>query len=163
MVQNRLLVLSVFLSAVLLSACQARTVSYRGDKADPESVVSLSTLQAEKQHWQDYYVTVDYLAGRQGGRLQITGKLEFSTNSQVYNRRVHDMKLLLFLLDSELRVIDYRQIAEAPSTDLARQIAFNQDIPLTEAATAFTLGYDLVLVDEEMHVQMVHKGPQPGP
>ena len=156
----RLLMTVILLATLPLGACQVAPRDYRGAQAAPERVVELAQLPLEQQ-LQDYYVDISYRAARQGEQLQIAGNFSFSINSQVYHRRVHELRLLLFQLDEARRVMDSQLLASTSTTDLARPLVFDRDVKLGTGVIAFTLGYELIIIDEDEHVQIVEDVPRP--
>ena len=155
----RLLIAATLLAALPLGACQVAPRDYRGALAAPERVVKLAQLPLEQQ-LQDYYVDISYRVARQGEQLQVTGNFAFSINSQVYHRRVHDLRLLLFQLDEARRVMDSQLLARTSTTDLDRPLVFDRDVRLGPGVSAFALGYELIMIDEEEHVQIVKDVPR---
>ncbi len=162
MKNNMLILLSVFLG-LMVSGCQTTTTYYLGAKADGEGVVSLSAGGSDPQHWQDFYVTVDYYVSQEGEQLDIEGALSFSDNPKAIYTRVRDLKLKLFLLDRDRRVVTYRDIARTLSQSLDDKTIFSRALPLQEGVVAYTFGYEGSFVDndpESPSVDRVWKLPE---
>ncbi len=151
--------LSTLLLVMSLAGCQAATTHYLGAKADQQDVISLSAAAAQNQRWQDLYLTIDYSLERQGQRLDIAGSLAFSESPKVNYTQVVDMKLKLFLLDADMRVVDYREIARTLSTNLEDQTPFRQMFELKDNITAFSFGYEGSFRDDEFGGYKVWKLP----
>lgn len=147
--RNKLRIISIFLFALVLLGCQTTTTYYQGAKADAEGVVSLSAGQVEKQRWQDLYVTVDYSFDHQERQLEIEGVLSFSLHPQINFTRVGDLKLKLFFLDKDLRVVDYLDIARTRNNNLDDQTRFARTLQLQEGIVSFTFGYEGFFVDAD--------------
>ncbi|MCW8858757.1 MAG: hypothetical protein OQK97_03510 [Deltaproteobacteria bacterium] len=139
----------ILLFGLLLLGCQpATTTYYKGAKAFGMESVSLVT-PIDQQRWQDLYVTVDYSLSRSGDSLDIEGALSFSNNPKVMFTQVRDLKLKLFLLDKEMLVVGYRDIARTLSTDLEDETKFKKTLKLTDDVVAFTFGYEGSFVDND--------------
>ncbi|MFK5927244.1 MAG: hypothetical protein QM483_11485 [Desulfuromusa sp.] len=147
--KNKLWILLLFLLAPLFFGCQATTTYYQGAKADSQGVVRLAVDQVENQRWQDLYVTVDYSYDRQGDQFNIDGLFSFSFSPKINFERVRDLKLKLFLLDKDMFVVDYLEIARTLSTSLEDQISFSYKLDLAENVVAFTFGYEGSFIDDE--------------
>lgn len=147
--QNRLWFLLVFLFSLMLVGCQTTTTHYLGAKADEADVVSLIAGQVEQQRWEDLYVTVDYSYDRQGNRLDIDGALSFSDSPKINFTQVRDMKLKLFFLDQDMRVVNYLDIARTLSTNLDDETRFARTLQLKEGVKSFTFGYEGSFRDDD--------------
>ena len=147
--QSRLWLLLVFLFSLMLVGCQTTTTHYLGAKADEVDVVSLDTGQVEQQRWQDLYVTVDYSYDRQGNRFDIDGALSFSDSAKINYTWVRDMKLKLFFLDQDMRVVNYLDIARTLSTNLDDETTFARTLELKETVVALAFGYEGSFRDDD--------------
>jgi len=147
--QSRLWFLLIFLFSLMLVGCQTTTTHYLGAKADEVDVVSLAAGQVDQQRWEDLYVTVDYSYERQGNRFDIDGALSFSDSSKINFNRVRDMKLKLFLLDKDMRVVDYLDIARTLSVSLDDETTFARTLELRETVVAFAFGYEGSFRDDD--------------
>ncbi len=147
--KNKLWIIVAFLFGLTLFGCQTTTTYYQGAKADEEGVVNLPLGKVEGQRWQDLYIAVDYSFDRQGNQLDIDGALSFSDSSKINYTRVPDLKLKLFLLDRDLRVIDYLDIARTLSTSLDARTTFSNRVPLKDGVVSFTFGYEGSFVDSD--------------
>ena len=154
--KNNLFILLAFLFSLTLVGCQTTTTHYQGAKADKEGVVSLITGQVEQQRWQDLYVTVDYSFDRQGTQFDIEGSLSFSISSQINFTQAGDIKLKLFFLDQDMRVINYLDIARTLSTRIDDKAVFNRTLHLPEGADSFTFGYEGYFIDNDPESSSSH-------
>jgi hypothetical protein len=153
----------VLLFLGLLTGCQTTTSYYRGASAEEMNTVALAADQVGEQSWQDLYLRVDYSLERTAGQLTIAGEFTYTQTTRTVYQLVHDLKLKLYLLDAEMRVIDYRQIARSLGTGLESRTPFREQFDLSEEVTAFTFGYDGVLIDDEKGAEMIWKVPQRDP
>lgn len=147
--KNKLWIIFVFLSGLALFGCQMTTTYYQGAKADEEGVVSLSLGAIEKQRWQDLYVTVDYSFEQQGDQMTIDGTLSFSNNPKILFTQVRDLKLKLFFLDNDMRVVSYLDIARTLNNSLDDKTKFNRILEVREDVVAFTFGYEGSFADAD--------------
>ena len=143
------LTLLVFLFGLTLVGCQTTTTYYQGAKADEEGVVSLTPRQVEQQHWQDLYVAVDYSFSRLENRFDLDGVLSFSNSPKGNYTRVWDLKLKLFFLDKDLRVVEYLDIARTLSNGLDDKTTFSKTLQLQESVESFTFGYEGSFIDDD--------------
>ncbi len=147
--KKKLWIIFVFLSGVVLFGCQTTTTYYQGAKADEEGMVSLSLGQVEKQRWQDLYVTVDYSFKQQADQIIIDGTLSFSNHPRLLFTRVWDLKLKLFFLDKDMRVVSYLDIARTLNNNLDDKTKFNRTLEVQEEVVAFAFGYEGSFVDDD--------------
>lgn len=152
-----ILLAAVFL---LLSGCHQSTTWYLGAQADKTESVTLIRGEKEGQQWHDLYVVIDYSYKRDGDHFGIKGTLTFSASSKINYQRVRDLKLKLFFLDKNLRVVEYYNIARTLSTDLEQQLGFLQTLMLPKKAVAFTFGYEGMLVDEDLFASQIWNLPK---
>lgn len=151
MAKYRGLLLSlIFAFSLLALGCQpASTSYYLGATAKKMDIIPLTGKLETQQVWQDLYLHVTYQLQRDGERLYLTGSMTFSESSKVNYTRVADMKLKLFLLDQNLLVIDYIDVARTLGFSLDDETFFKQSLPLDQRGVALAFGYDGYLVDSE--------------
>jgi hypothetical protein len=106
-------------------------------------------VQAGQHQWQDLYVTVDFDLQQSGDNLDIDGVLSFSDSPKINYTRVRDLKLKLFFLDQDMRVVDYFDIARTLSQNLDDETTFSHTMKLEEAVVAMTFGYEGSFVDND--------------
>ncbi|WP_321389848.1 hypothetical protein [uncultured Desulfuromusa sp.] len=140
--KNKFLILLILCGGLILSGCQTTTTYYQGAKADAVGVVSLVPVPVGQQKWQDLYVTVDYNLNRSGDNLDIDGVLSFSDSPQITYSVVRDLKLKLFLLDQDMRVVDYFDVARTLSHRLDDETTFSQTMKMRPGVVAMTFGYE---------------------
>ena len=162
--KRKLIIISILLLGLILSGCQTAvtTTYYLGAKAEPKEVITLSAEEVEKQRWQDLYATVDYSYTHQGDQFDINGLFSFSNSAKINFTTVRRFKLHLFLLDQNMRVVDYREIVRALGYSVEDQETFNNKFELAENVVAFTFGYEGVLSDEGLS-QTIFKLPRRNP
>ena len=150
----------VLLFLVVLTGCQTTTSYYRGASAEEMNVVTLNGDQAGEQRWQDLYLQIDYSLEKSAGQLRFDGEFTYTQTTKTIFQQVHDLKLKLYLLDDQMRVIDYRQVARSLGTSLESRTTFSEQFDLDEQVAAFTFGYDGVLIDDEQGSEIIWKVPQ---
>ena len=158
--KNKLQVILFLLFLPVFFGCQTTTTYYQGAKADSKGVVRLAVDRIENQRWQDLYVTVDYSFDRQGDQFNIDGLFLFSISPKINFERVRDLKLKLFLLDKDMLVVDYLEVARTLSIILDEEISFSHDLRLAENVVAFTFGYEGSFIDDEWNGFTVWKLPK---
>ena len=134
---------------LLIAGCQQSATLYLGAQANEDAVVTM--VQSEKKHrqWEDLYVSIDYSYKRDKNHFGIKGVLSFTDNCKVNYLRLRDLKLKLFLLDKQLQVVEYYDIARALGTDLDQQQEFLKVLKVPDEVVAFTFGYEGMLVTDE--------------
>jgi len=146
--KNKSLLLSFLIPILFATGCAQTTTWYLGAQAASEGAVVLSQGEKKNQNWNDLYISVDYSYKRDGDHLGIKGVFSFSDGSQINYLRVRDLKLKLFFLDENLRVVEYFDIVRTLSNDLGQQLRFLRTFKLPTNVTAFTFGYEGLLADE---------------
>ncbi|MCK4503763.1 MAG: hypothetical protein KAU22_12075 [Desulfuromonadales bacterium] len=147
--RNNLSILLLFLISMVMYGCQTTTTYYQGAKADADGVVSLLAGKIEQQQWQDLNVTIDYNLSNNGDNLEIEGTLSFSASPKGNYNRVDDLKLKLFLLDRDMRVVTYKDIARVLSYNLDDKTAFTKTLQLRKGIVSYTFGYEGRFVDDD--------------
>jgi hypothetical protein len=161
----KLAVISSLFLGLMLSGCQttATTTYYLGAKADSKEAIYLSSGQEQQQRWQDIYVAIDYSYTRQGNQFNITGIFSFSDSAKINYQSVRRLKVKLFLLDKNMRVVDYREILQVLGYSLEDQDKINAKFVLDKNIVAFTFGYDGVLRGDEGFSNTIWKFPKRNP
>ena len=154
-----LLVLPLFF--VLITGCRQTTTRYLGAIADKDEAAALVQGEATDQQWDDLYVSVDYSYQRDDNHLDLKGHLSFSFSSKTNYSRVRDLKLKIFFLDKNLRVVEYFDLARTLSSDIEQQLEFKKTFKLPSVVTAMTFGYDGVLADELRYRSPIWNFPKP--
>lgn len=145
-----LMILTVFVSSLLLSACQVAAPGYyRGASAADMTPVMLADALEGEQLWSDLYLAVSYRLEPSADHLRITGALTFTDGARINYSRVGDLKLKLFLLDRDLKVVSHRDIARTLSYDLTDTTTFDQLLPLDAGVVALAIGYDGYLIGDD--------------
>ncbi len=161
--KRRLTILSILFFSFALFGCQttATTTYYLGAKADAKEVINLSAEQTQ-QRWQDVYVAIDYSYTRQGNQFDLDGLFSFSESAKINYQAVNRFKLYLYLLDKNMRVVEYREILRVLGYNIEDQDKFNAHFTLDEKVVAFTFGYDGMLREDEGLSHPIWKLPKRG-
>lgn len=155
------IILSLFFG-LILSGCQTTTSTtlYQGGQADVKEAITLSSGQVQQQRWQDIYVAINYSYTHQGDQFNIDGIFSFSESTQINYQSVSRLKLKLFLLNKEMRVVDYREVLQVLGYSLEDQDKFTAKFTLPEDVVAFTFGYEGVLRGDEGRSNTIWKLPK---
>lgn len=147
---RRLKPLMIMAVCFVLFGCQPGTTSYyKGATAAGMGTIPITENLEGEQVWQDLYLTVTYQLQRTGDQLTIKGRMGFTDSSKTNYTSVSDMKLKLFLLDQDLRVVDSMDIARTLSYHLDDETGFNRTLQLEGHVVALAFGYDGYLVDND--------------
>ena len=136
------------LFSTVISGCQPTTTYYLNAKADETKVVSLHLGKSEKINWHDYNVSVDYELDVSEDVLLIEGVLSVAEGPRMLYRGLHDLRLTLFLLDSEMRVVSYQDIATLLDFNIEATTAFKREMSLLEGIDFYTFGYKGSFINE---------------
>ncbi len=139
----------VLLIVAALTGCATTTTHYLGAQADQKGVARLAQESASQQVWKDLYVRVDYSYQRSGTSFKVDGILSFTDSSIINYERVRDLKLKLFFLDSDLRVVKYLDVCRTLGTNIEDKWEFHDVVDIPAAVTALTFGYDGLLTNDE--------------
>ena len=161
MKRKLVVILSLFFG-LILSGCQTTTTTthYLGAKAEIKEVITLSTGSVQQQQWQDTYVTVDYSYTRQGNQFNIDGLFSFSQSTKMNYQTIGRFKLYLYLLDKNMRVVEYREILRVLGYNVEGKDKINAEFILPEGVVAFTFGYEGVLRSDEGFSNTIWKLPK---
>ena len=157
--RKTMILAGALLGLLMLAGCQATTGLYHGARADAETVVELPDGKQSGQHWKDLYLQVDYSLQRDADRLTIKGSFSYTQSTKTIFQQVHDLKLKLYLVDSEQRVVAYREVARALGNRLDNRISFSEVFDLPPGVTGMTFGYEGIMLNEEKRGEMIWKLP----
>ena len=160
--QRKLTIISILFFGLILSGCQTTTTTtyYLGAKADVKEAITLSSGQVQHQQWKDPYVAIDYSYTYQKNQLNIDGLFSFSDGAKINYQTVRQLKLKLFLLNKNMRVVDYREILRVLGYSLEDQDKINAEFVLNDDVVAFTFGYEGLLRDDEGLSSTIWKLPK---
>ena len=163
--QRKLTIISILFFSLILSGCQTTTTTtyYLGAKADVKEAITLSAGQVQQQQWKDPYVAIDYSYTYQGNQLNIDGLFSFSDSAKINYQTVRRLKLRIFLLNKDLRVVDYREVLQVLGYSLEDQDKINAEFILNDDVVAFTFGYEGLLRDDEGLSTTIWKLPKRNP
>jgi len=163
--QRKLTIISILFFSSILSGCQTTTTTtyYLGAKADVKEAITLSAGQVQHQQWKDPYVAIDYSYTYQNNQLNIDGIFSFSDGAKINYQTVRQLKLKLFLLNKNMRVVDYPEILRVLGYSLEDQDKINAEFVLNDDVVAFTFGYEGLLRDDEGLSTTIWKLPKRNP
>lgn len=143
--QSFSILLLALIAVLLLSGCQATTGYYRGADAADMMTLRLADAVAQEQVWEDLYLRVVYNLQQNADQVEINGNLTFSDSARTNYSRVKDLKLKLFLLDADMRVVAYDDIARTLSYSLEETTSFKRVLSLDRSVVALAIGYEGIL------------------
>lgn len=147
--KNRIWLIIATAVITLLSGCQTTNQYYLGAHAKPANVKEIPDQSVAEQRWEDLYLTIGYTMKQQQKTLEISGYLTFSLHPKLVYQRVYDMDVTFFILDSDNRVLSYRDVGPILSNDLDAKTEFKEIFTLPEGAAAVTFGYEGTFIDED--------------
>lgn len=140
--QSYSIILLALIAVLFLSGCQATTGYYSGADATDMMTVRLADATAQEQVWDDLYLRVVYNLQQSADQVEINGNLTFSDSARTNYSRVKDLKLKLFLLDADMRVVAYDDIARTLSYSIEEETSFKRVLPLEQDVVALAIGYE---------------------
>jgi len=157
---QRIQLLIVLISILILSGCQTTAGYYKGAKADEDTIIALAGAGEEMQNWKDLHADIDYLVTRQGDQLKIEGTLGFAGYPLQMMASVKDFKLKLFLLDQDGRVLDYFDLQRTVSRSLDNKTPFSKSFITPAGTVAMSFGYEGEFVGDYHASELVWKLPK---
>ncbi len=151
---------AAFFLVAAVTGCQVTNSYYLGARVDKEKVFPLVQGTSSGQVWQDLNLTINYDLKVVPDAIAISGTVGFSGNPLVVYQQVSDMKVTFYLLDSNNRVVSYRQVSWVLSRDLEELTAFYKELKRPAEAVAYTFGYEGGFIDEEGWGHMVWSLPR---
>ena len=141
----------MFLSSVLFSlvACQPAGQYYLNALADQTMVKPLPVDSETEVKWQDMYLDINHKISATESDVSIQGTVGFSNHPQIMYARAHDLKVSLFLLDGNNRVVAYRKILQSGKADPEEIESFKSHLQRPAGAVAYTFGYEVGFLEGE--------------
>ncbi len=134
---------------VPLVACQPAGQHYLNAVADKSTVIPLPAMGASQSTWQDMYLTLDHRVTVSDKALSIQGKTKFSSHPQIMYARFQNLKVSVFLLDNNNRVVAYQQILHSGAGSVQDEDSFNLRLERPAGVVAYTYGYEVGFIEGE--------------
>ena len=145
---------TLFLGALLLVAlsfgCTPVAQQFIGNRVTNAPVVELQPGGPHADSWQTFDVIIDYQYHKSGDIFAISGTAQLTQRYEILYSRLRDLKVYLFLLDDDYRVLATSMIARSLSVQLNDQMPFNQSFKLPPGATRISFGYEGLVTEGRM-------------
>ncbi len=146
-------ILKYFILSVLLVplvACQSSGPQhYLNALADKAAVIPVPATGTAPQKWQDLYLDIDHSISVTDGAISVQGTVGFANHPQIMYARAQNLKVSLFLLDKNNRVVAYRQILYSGFASPQDKESFNTRMDRPVGVVAYTFGYEVDFIEGE--------------
>ncbi len=145
-----IVLLGALLLVTLSSGCTPVAQQFIGNRVTNAPVVSLQPGGPHADSWQTFDVIIDYQYHKSGDIFAISGTAQLTQRYEILYSRLRDLKVFLFLLDDDQRVLTTSMIARSLSVQLNDQMPFNQSFKLPPGATRISFGYEGLVTEGRM-------------
>ncbi len=133
-----IVILGVLLGVI---ACRHSVFNYTGKVVKPENRILLKQGGPHKSVWNTEDLTLSYEYQKQGGTLEISGKIAFA-NHLVYNfRDFSNFILTVYFADANGRINGEQALASASVGKAIRTMSFDRRMTLPPGAENMVFGY----------------------
>ncbi len=160
---KKALIWSIVLSfAVLTLGCQATGTYYLGAGVERKARLPVADAAQSAMRWQDDYVIVDFDLSREPTALTLSGTVDFTDFSRIMYVWAHGLKMQMFFLDADGRVVTYAEILPQRGRDVSRAYTFSLTLPQNVTFSSVFFGYETTFVDDEGSGSLVKNWPAVG-
>ncbi len=160
--KKALLWIIVLFFAILTVGCQATKTYYLGAGVERSARLPVAEAGQSAMRWQDDYVIVDFDLTRETTSLTVAGTLDFTDYSRIMYVWASYLKVQIFFLDVDGKVVDYAEILPQRGRDVSKKHKFNLSVPQNVAFSSVSFGYETTFVDDEGSGSMVKAWPTVG-
>jgi hypothetical protein len=133
----------VCLLTLFFSGCVETEMMFRGNKPSSSmNVVALQQGPPQAGTWQTYQVVVDYKYSQNAATLDISGQAALSASYQTNYASLNDLKIYLFFLDEDSRVLETINLASSKTSDVDEVLTFSSEYAVPAESKAISFGYD---------------------
>lgn len=131
------------LSLILVTAgCAGLSSSFAGNKVSNAPIVSIKQGGQETSRWQTFDLITDYNYKYEGDVFEISGVAVLSDHYSMTYDSLKDLRVFIFLLDADARVLESAQIARSLTSNLDEKLSFNVALKAPPGLASFSFGYD---------------------
>jgi len=129
----------LFLVAIV--ACSARLFSYKGLEVSENNLIRLENGGPHDGIWSTGDLAVVYRYTRKADNLQISGDIRFEDSLRYNFTRLDHFDLWIHLLNSENKIVEYRNLSPHVHYFEIDKIPFDETIPLPPGINAISFSY----------------------
>jgi hypothetical protein len=142
--------LSVLLLVTLSFGCTPVAQQFVGNRVTNAAVVTIQPGGPHADSWETFDVIIDYQYHKSGDLFVISGTAQLTQRYEILYSRLRDLKVYLFFLDDDQRVLDTSMIARSLSVQIDQQMSFKQSFNLPTGATHISFGYEGLVTEGKM-------------
>jgi hypothetical protein len=127
---------------LFLSGCVASPNPFIGNTVSSAPVDVLKSGGPHADSWQTFDIHIDYEYTQDGNLFKISGSALLSEHYQMMYTRLRDLKLYLFFLDENSRVLAGHLLAQSLSYEVDHRLPFNRSFNVPPGTARISFGYD---------------------
>ena len=126
---------------IFLSGCVATSNPFVGNTVSTVPVVVLKSGGPHADSWQTFDIHIEYQYTQDGNLFNISGSALLSEHYQMLYTRLRDLKLYVFFLDKDSRVLAGHLLTQSLLNDIDQRLPFNRSYNLPPGAARISFGY----------------------
>lgn len=138
----RIAVLGALSLCLVAAGCAGLSSSFTGSKVSSAPIVPIKQVDSAASRWQTFDINIDYIFKRQDDVFDISGVAALSDHYELNYESLRDLRVFLFLLDADARVLQAVPVARSLTTDLDEKLDFKVSLKAPTGFAAFSFGYD---------------------
>jgi hypothetical protein len=131
-----------FAPIIIISGCAGASKTFIGNKVTTGPIIVIDKNVQDSGTWSTFDVAVDYQYKKVGNLFEISGQCTLGEHYQMMYERVKDLRVFLFLLDADSRVLLAVPVARSLSGDLDEKLKFSNSLQQPMGMVAISFGYD---------------------
>lgn len=147
---KKILVVLLLSANLVFVGCVPTAELYVGKYVTAAPIIQLQDATNVSGSWQTFDMTINYSYSTDGDIIELAGQGELSQHYQLVYAGVRSLRVYLFLLDADARVLETIEIP-ALLTSTEDKFTFNKSFRVSESFQGFSFGYRGVATDMESH------------
>lgn len=127
---------------LLGSACVPAANLYQGNPVASDHVMPLQSGGPHGGDFENFDLVMTYQFTRDGDVFEISGRAELGQHYQMVYDKINDLRIYLFFVDADSRVLQTVLLTSAATGMTAQQLRFSRFFKVPRGATGFSFGYD---------------------
>jgi hypothetical protein len=135
--------LGLFSLLTLCTSCVATSRHFVGNTISPEQpIIALQPAGSHADSWENFDIRIDYQYKQDGNVFEISGAAALTPRYEMLYSRLNDLKVYLFLLDKDSRVLQSEMLGRSLTGQLNERLQFTRFYKLPPGTASITFGYD---------------------
>ncbi len=135
--------LGLFSLLILCSGCVAPASHFVGNTTSPaQPIIALQTGGPHADSWENFDIKIDYQYKQNGDVFEISGVAALTPRYEMLYARLTDLKVYLFLLDKDSRVLQTELLGRSLTGQLDERLQFTRLYKAPPGTVSITFGYD---------------------